>query len=437
MEQLPPIKYAQAGDIDIAYRVLGSGPVDLVWVPGLISNLDIEWEDLVKAPLYRRLAGFSRLITFDKRGMGLSDRSVGAPTLEERMDDVRAVMDAVGSQRAALIGNSEGGLMSILFAATYPERTAALILFGTAARTSAAPGYPHGVAFSEIQRIIDNDWGTGSSAEVFAHGLKDRPGLRDHLGRIERASGSPRTITALVNSLKDSDVRAVVPSISAPTLVIHTTDDRAIPIGNGRWLADHIEGAKFVEIPGEHVVFDTDQFSDEVELFLTGGLQVTTTNRVLSTVLFSDIVGSTEKAAALGDRKWRELLDQHDMVVRQEVERFGGRFVKSTGDGVLATFDGPARGVSCGRQLSVSLRPLDIDVRVGLHTGEIEIRGEDIGGIAVHIGARISAEADAGEVLVSRTVTDLVVGSGHEFQDRGEHILKGVPGEWQIFALGE
>ena len=435
MEQLPPIRYAKAGDVDIAYRVLGSGPIDLVWVPGLISNLDIEWEDHVKAPLYRRLAGFSRLITFDKRGMGLSDRSVGAPTLEERMDDVRAVMDAVGSQRAALIGHSEGGLMSTLFAATYPERTAALILFGTMARTSIAPDYPHEVALAEMQRVIDSGWGTGSSAEVFAHRMKDHPGLREHLGRIERASGSPRTMRAILDSFGSSDVRAALPSISAPTLVIHTTDDRVCPVGNGRWLADHIEGARFVEIPGEHIVFDADQFADEVESFLTGGQKVATTNRVLSTVLFSDIVGSTEKAAALGDRQWRELLDQHDMVTRREVERFGGRFIKSTGDGVLATFDGPARGVSCGRQLSVALRPLDIDVRVGLHTGEIEIRGDDIGGIAVHIGARISALAEAGQVLVSRTVTDLVVGSGHEFQDKGEHILKGVPGEWHVFAV--
>jgi class 3 adenylate cyclase len=435
VEQLPAIRYTKAGDVDIAYRVLGSGPLDLVWVPGLISNLDIEWEDHVKTPLYRRLAGFSRLITFDKRGMGLSDRSVGAPTLEERMDDVRAVMDAVGSERAALIGHSEGGLMSILFAATYPERTAALILFGTTARMMNAPGYPHGAAISEIRRIVEDGWGTGSSAEVFAHAVRDHPGLREYLGRIERASGSPRTITTIVDSIVGSDLRPALPAISAPTLVIHTTDDRAIPIGSGRWLADHIEGAGFIEMPGEHVVFDGDRFADEVESFLTGGCRVAPTDRVLSTVLFSDIVGSTETASALGDQKWRELLDQHDMLTRREVETHGGRLVKSTGDGVLATFDGPARGVSCGRRLSSVLQPLGIEVRVGLHTGEIERRGDDIGGIGVHIGARVSALAEPSQVLVSRTVTDLGAGSGLEFEDHGEHTLKGVPGTWQLFAV--
>jgi len=323
MDQLPAIRYATAGDLDIAYRVLGSGPLDLVWVPGLISNLDIEWEDRVRAPLYRRLASFSRLITFDKRGMGLSDRSVGAPTHEERMDDVRADMDAVGSERAALIGHSEGGLMSILFAATYPERTAALILFGTTARMTNAPGYPHGAAISEIRRIVDDGWGTGSSAEVFAFAMRDHPRLREHLGRIERASGSPRTITAIVDSIVGSDLRGALPAVSAPTLVIHTIDDRIIPIGSGRWLADHIAGAGFVEIPGGHVVFDGDLFADEVESFLTGGRRVTTTDRVLSTVLFSDIVGSTEAASTLGDQKWRELLDQHDMPTRHEIEAHG------------------------------------------------------------------------------------------------------------------
>ena len=436
MEQLTPIQYAKAGDVDIAYRVVGSGPIDLVWVPGIISNLEIEWEDHVRAPLYRRLAGFSRLITFDKRGMGLSDRSVGAPTLEERMDDVRAVMDAVGSERAALIGVSEGGFMSTLFAATYPERTAALILFGTMACAQPEVDGPSiGAAIDDIRRIIVNGWGTGSCAEVFAYELRDHPRLREHLGRMERASGSPRTMMAMLDSVASTDVRAVLPTISTPTLVIHTTDDRTIPIEAGRWLADHINGARFVEMPGEHIVFDVDQFANEVESFLTGGRRVTTTDRVLSTVLFSDIVGSTETAAALGDQEWRDLLDQHDMLVRREIENFGGRWVKSTGDGVLATFDGPARGVACGRQMHQTLRPLGIDLRVGLHTGEIEIRGDDIGGIAVHIGARVSALAETGQVLVSRTVTDLVAGSGLVFEDHGEHTLKGVPGTWQLFAV--
>jgi len=395
MSTLPPIQYTQAaGDVDIAYRVVGSGPLDIVWVPGLISNLEIEWEDYVRAPLYRRLAGFARLITFDKRGMGLSDRSVGAPTLEERMDDVRAVMDAVGSERAALIGISEGGPMSILFAATYPERTAALVLFGTLARMAPTSDYPHGneEAIADLYRFFDDGWGTGASIEVFAQSFTEHP-------------------------------------------VVHTTDDRTVPIGNGRWLADNIDGARFVEIPGEHVVFDPDHFVDAVEPFLTGGRTAATPDRVLSTVMFSDIVGSTEQAATVGDRQWRELLDQHDLIVQREIERHGGRLVKSTGDGVLATFDGPARGVACGRRLHDVLEPLGIAVRVGLHTGEIEVRGDDVGGIGVHIGARVAGHADAGEVLVSRTLTDLVAGSGLEFEDRGEYDLKGVPGSWQLYSV--
>lgn len=439
MSTLPPIQYTQAaGDVDIAYRVAGSGPIDVVWVPGLISNLEIEWEDHVRAPIYRRLASFSRLITFDKRGMGLSDRSVGAPTLEERMDDVRAVMDAVGSEQAALIGVSEGGPMSILFAATYPERTAALVLFGTLARMSPDADYPHGneEAIADLYRFFDDGWGTGASVEVFAHAFRDHPIVRDTIGRIERASGSPRTVRAVLDGLLNTDVRAAARTISVPTLVVHTTDDRTVPIGNGRWLADNIDGARFVELPGEHVVFDADRFGDEVESFLTGGRAVATPDRVLATVMFSDIVGSTERAATVGDRQWRELLDQHDMIVRREVENFGGRLVKSTGDGALATFDGPGRGVACGRRLHQSLQPVGVDVRVGLHTGEIEIRGDDIGGIAVHIAARVSGIADVGEVLVSRTVTDLVAGSGLEFDDRGEHDLKGVPGAWQLYSVG-
>jgi class 3 adenylate cyclase len=287
----------------------------------------------------------------------------------------------------------------------------------------------------ELYRIFEDGWGTGASVEVFAQSQSEVEGFREMLGRIERASGSPRTMRAMVDSFANTDVRAALPMISAPTLVIHTTDDRTIPVENGRWLADHIEGARFVEMAGEHILFDVDQFADEVESFLTGSRQVTRTDRVLSTVLFSDIVASTEQAASLGDRRWREVLDQHDMVARREIENAGGRYIKSTGDGVLATFDGPARGVACGRQMVTALQPLGLEVRVGVHTGEVELRGDDIGGIAVHIGARIAAKAEAGQVLVSRTVTDLVVGSGLSFEDHGEHTLKGVPSPWQLFEL--
>jgi class 3 adenylate cyclase len=433
----PPIRYAKAGEVSIAYRVVGEGPLDLIWVPGLFSNLEIEWENPIYVRLYRRLASFARLVIFDKRGMGLSDRNVGAPSLEQRMDDVRAVMDAVGSERAALIGVSEGGPMSVLFAATYPERTVALVLYGTAARYRRDTDYPFGTeqALGGLGRIIDEQWGTGESLQIFARGLAGNERAREWVGRMERAAGSPGTMRPFLDTLWDIDVRAVLPTIAAPTLVMHASDDHAVPIGNGRWLAEHIPGARFVEIPGEHMLFDVDQFADEVEGFLTGKRHAVTTDRVLATVLFSDIVGSTERASALGDRRWRELLDQHDAVVRREVDSHRGKLVKSTGDGALATFDGPARAVSCGCEIRDGVRPLGIDVRVGLHTGEIEVRGEDIGGIAVHIGARVAALAGPSEVLVSRTLTDLVAGSGITFEDRGPYQLKGVPGTWELFAV--
>ena len=437
MDDRPPIRYVKAGDVSIAYRVLGEGPLDLVWVPGLFSNLEVEWEDPFRVRLFERLASFSRLMIFDKRGMGLSDRNVGAPTLEDRVSDVQAVMNAVGSERAALIGVSEGGLMSVLFAATYPERTVALVLYGTAARFRRDDDYEYGneATFAELYRIFDDGWGAGESLRVFAPSLLSEPRAREFSGRLERASGSPGTMRAMVDTLVGIDVRALLPMISAPTLVIHTTDDITVPIANGRFLAAHIRDARFVELPGEHVMFDVDKFADEVESFLTGRRHAMTTERVLSTVLFSDIVGSTEQAAAVGDRRWREVLDRHDAIVTREIDTYHGKLVKSTGDGVLAAFDGPARAISCGCDMRDSLRLLGIDVRVGVHTGEVEVRGDDIGGIAVHIGARVAALADTGEVLVSRTVTDLVAGSGIEFADRGIHKLKGVPGDWQLFAV--
>jgi pimeloyl-ACP methyl ester carboxylesterase len=381
MDDRPPVRYAKAGDVSIAYRVLGEGPLDLVWVSGLSSNLEMEWEQPVWFSFMQRLASFSRLIAFDKRGMGLSDRNVGAPTLEERIDDVRAVMDAVGSERAALVGLSEGGQMSMLFAATYPERTIALVLYGTYARTSPDVDYPHGLGMpAELHRIIDEGWGTGESLRVFGPSLPQYEQARDYFGRLERASGSPGTMRAMLDGLAGIDARTVLPMISAPTLVLHTTDDGAVPIGNGRWLAEHIADARFVELPGEHAVFDLNRFADEVEAFLTGRRHPVVTDRVLSTVLFSDIVGSTEQAVALGDRRWREVLDRHDAVVGSEVQAWRGTLIKTTGDGVLATFDGPARAVACGCGLRDRLRPLGLEVRVGVHTGEVEVRGGDVGG---------------------------------------------------------
>jgi class 3 adenylate cyclase len=438
MDDRPPIRYANAGGVGIAYRVMGEGPLDLVLVPGFSSNLEIDWENPLAARLYQRLASFSRLIVFDKRGMGLSDRNVGAPTLEERMHDVRAVMDAVGSERAALIGLSEGGPMSVLFAATYPERTVALVVYGTFARARRDVDYPHGneEACAELYRIFDDGWGTGESLRVFAPSLLGDERAREFAGRVERAAGSPGTMRAFLDTLVGIDVRAVLPTVSVPTLVMHPTDDVCVPIGNGRWLADHIRDARFVELSGEHVTgVADDRFADEVESFLTGRRHAVATDRVLSTVLFSDIVGSTEQVAAVGDRRWREVLDRHDALVSRQIDTYQGTRVQWTGDGVLATFDGPARAIACGCELRDRLRPLGIDIRVGLHTGEVELRGGDIGGIAVHIGARVAAVADAGEVLVSRTVTDLVAGSGIEFKDHGIHQLKGVPGNWQLFAV--
>lgn len=437
-EALPPIRYTKAaGDVNIAYRVLGDGPLDLVWVPGLFSNLEIEWEHPFYLRLYRRLAAFSRLMVFDKRGMGLSDRNVGAPTLEERMDDVRAVMDEVGSERAALIGVSEGGPMSMLFAATYPERTTALVLYGTLARPRRDHDYDLGNEdeFVELHRIFDEGWGSGASMLLFTRSAMGHEPTREFVARMERAAGSPGTMRAFLDTLGDIDVRSVIPTIAAPTLVVHALDDHVVPVANGRWLAEHIPGARLIEIPGEHMLFDVDLLADEIETFLTGTRQAVTTDRVLATVLFSDIVASTERASSLGDRRWRELLDDHDALISRAVDAHRGRVVKSTGDGILATFDGPARGVSCGCHIRDSVRSLGIDVRVGLHTGEIEVRGDDIGGVAVHIGQRVSALAKPGEVLVSRTVTDLVAGSGIQFVDRGKHKLKGVPGTWGLHAV--
>jgi class 3 adenylate cyclase len=422
--------------VSLAYAVLGDGPVDLVWVPGLASSLEFDFEHPESLRFWERLGSFSRLIKFDKRGMGLSDRNVGAPTLEERMDDVRAVMDAVGSERAALIGVSEGGPMSMLFAATYPERTVALILFGTGARNRKDVDYPYGdeESFAELYRIIDTAWGTGESLRVFGPSLLEYEPSREYFGRMERAAGSPGTIRAMLDALIEIDVRATLPLISAPTLILHTTNDRAVPIANGRWLAEHIPGAQFIEIPGEHGVWDPDRVVDAIELFVTGKRHPVATDRVLSTVLFTDMVASTEQLAASGDTAWRNVLDAHDETAARVVADYRGRVVKQTGDGILATFDGPARAVRCAAALLEAAARQRITLRAGLHTGEIEVRPSDVAGIAVHIASRIAALANGNEVLVSRTIVDLTAGSGIDFEPRGEHELKGIPGTWPTFA---
>jgi class 3 adenylate cyclase/pimeloyl-ACP methyl ester carboxylesterase len=434
----PETKYARSGDVHIAYQVLGSGPIDLVHVPPVVSNLDFQWEDPLEARYFRRLASFSRLIMFDKRGTGLSDR-VDVATLEERMDDVRAVMEAAGSKRAALFGNSEGGALALLFAATYPQRVSALVLYGAYPRLSWAPDYPDGMTDGESRaEEIREQWGRGGLGVLLSHsGAADDPASVAAMSRWERVSASPAGAVSLLRTILQIDVRHLLSTITAPTLVLYRPADVVHAIGS-RYLGEHIPGAKTVELPGDCYfphLGDQEAITGEIELFLTGVRPPVESDRALATVLFTDIVGSTEHAARLGDRRWTETLDEHDAIVRQELDRHRGRKVNPTGDGMLATFDGPARGVRCAQAICRSARSLGLEVRAGLHTGEVEMRGPDIGGIAVHIGARVAGLAGPGEVLVSRTVTDLVAGSGIEFAPRGDHVLKGVPGRWAVFAV--
>ncbi|MGH8973660.1 MAG: alpha/beta fold hydrolase, partial [Acidimicrobiia bacterium] len=440
---MPPIRFAKSGDVHIAYQVVGDGPVDVVFVPGVISHLELTWEPGTESErFFRRLASFSRLILFDKRGTGLSDRDVGRPTLEQRMDDLRAVMDAAGSERAAVIGYSEGGPMSILFATTYPERVSALILAATMARGTPAPDYPCGngtlLVTEAMERLIKEGWGEGRSVEWFAPELAHSRSARANIARWERMSVSPGALAAYLSLLPMIDVRAVLPAVRVPTLVIHRSGDAIFDPFHARYLADHISGARLIERPGgNHILWsDAGPLADEIEAFVAGAkVEAPDLDRVLTTVLFTDIVGSTERAGALGDRRWRELLDRHDDLARRALDSYRGRLVKTTGDGLLATFDGPARAVRCARAIGEAVRPLGLEIRAGVHTGEVERRGEDVGGIAVHIGQRIASLAGPGEVLASGTVHDLVFGSGLEFGARGSRVLKGVPGRWRLYTV--
>ena len=434
-------RYARSGDLHIAYQVVGEGP-DLVLMPGWISHCEACWQEPVIARFLERLASFSRLILIDKRGTGLSDPHPGgsAPSLEERMDDVRAVLDAVGSRRAHLFGISEGGPMNVLFAATYPERTASLILFGTYARLQRSDDHPEGVDPTLLEPFlarIQAGWGEGVGTSAIAPGHTNDPVFRAAFGRYQRYGASPSMAVSLLRMNAALDVRHVLPAVRVPTLVLHRRDDRFVPARLGRHLAEHIPGARYVELPGgDHLYFagDPTPILDAVEEFVTGRPAAVEPDRVLATILFSDLVDSTGHASALGDRRWRDLLDQHDALVRREIERARGRYVKATGDGMLATFDGPARAVRCAQAIVAGVRALGVETRVGLHTGECELRGDDVGGIAVHIAARVAALAGPGEVKCSSTVRDLVAGSGLEFEHRGRHALKGVPDEWTLFA---
>ena len=436
----PITRYAKSGDLHIAYQVVGQGPRDLVYVPGWVSNVEVTWEEPSVARFFERLASFSRLILFDKRGTGMSDRDVGFPTLEDRMDDVRAVMDAVGSERGALLSMSEGGNMSMLFAATYPERVTALALFGCFAKRLWAPDYPWAPTPEERKewyRRIEEQWGGPFDVSSLAPSRVDDPFFKDWLGRYLRMGASPREALTLARMNTEIDVRTILPAIRVPTLVLHRRDDRDALIAGGRYIADHIPGAKLVELDGaDHLLWAGDQDSvlNEIEEFLTGVRHSAASDRVLTTILFTDIVGSTARAAALGDRQWRDLLARHYATVRGAIERYRGREARTTGDGILAYFDGPARAVRCALAMGDAVRPLGLEIRAGIHTGECYLAGDEVTGIAVHIGARIAALAEPGEVLVSGTVKDLVVGAGLDFSARGMHSLKGVPDPWPVFA---
>jgi class 3 adenylate cyclase len=438
----PAARYAKRGDLHIAYSVAGDGPLDLVWVPTWIHHVEHIWEEPTIASAYGRLTEFARLITFDRRGSGLSDPVAGAPTLEEQMDDVLCVMEAVGSEQAAVLGMLEGGLLAAMFAATHPDRTIALVLYSCFAKTTWAPGYEWAQKPEDRDERMEftvEHWGEGIVTGGLAPSRFDRePEFREWAGRMERLAASPGTIRTIFKLIGEFDVRGVLPSIRVPTLVMHRRGASFLKVEHSRYLAEHIPGARYVELEGDEILFagdDGEAWIGEIEEFLTGGRHEREPDRMLATVLFTDIVDSTRRAADLGDADWRRLLEQHDALIRRALERHRGREVKRTGDGFLATFDGPARAIRCAASIAEAARSLGIEVRAGLHTGECEVMNGDVGGLAVHIGARVMSRAGPGEVLVSSTVKDLVVGSGLEFEDRGGHELKGVPGEWRLFAV--
>ena len=432
---VPKTQYAKSGDVRIAYQVVGQGPFDLVFVPGFISNLDVAWEEPHRARVWTRLASFARLIMFDKRGTGLSDRAVGVPTLEERMDDVRAVMDAVGSQQAALFGISEGGAMSVLFAATYPERTRALVLYGTYGHFRSWVLPPDKIE-AALDRMEKN-WGTGESLHLFAPSVASDETFKLSWARFERLGASPSAVVALMRMNSEIDIRPILPSIRVPTFVIHRQGDVRVNVEAGRFMARQIPNAKYLELPGsDHTLWtgETERILDEVEEFLTGSRSAIESDRVLATVLFTDIVNSTKRAETIGDRAWHDVLDRHNALVRREISRHRGHEVRTMGDGFLATFDGPARSIRCALAINEGVEALGLQVRAGLHTGEVEMADDDLSGIAVHIASRVATMAKPGQVLVSNTVRDLVAGSNIRFHDEGSHSLKGLTESVRLFA---
>jgi len=433
---MPQTQYARSGDVNIAYQVVGDGPIDILVIPGAISHLELVYDLPGCIAFVTRLRRFARVISFDKRGQGLSHRVTGVPSLEERMDDVRAVLDAVGSKRTVLVGFSEGSPMSLLFAATYPERVSHLVLVGGFARA----GYSSSdTEFDAVLDMVVKNWGNGQMMKRVVGIADDNQEALAKLGRFERMSCSPGSLKTLFVMNRSIDVTSILPNVRVPTLVLHSRADAVTPVAEGSKLATSIPGAKYIEyedLPHAGFTADRQELVDDIEEFVTGQRPDITeeTERVLATVLFTDIVNSTGRAIEIGDRRWRELLDSHDRLARQVVERHRGRIVKSTGDGILATFDGPGRGVRCALALGAAAQQIGLPLRAGLHTGEIEVRGDDVGGIAVHVAARVMGQSFANEVVVSRVVTDLVAGAGLKFTERGSFALKGIPGSWELFA---
>ena len=442
MPDHPSTEYARTADgVHIGYQVVGDGPHDVMLVEGLVSHLEAGYSDPWRRAFYDRLTPFSRLILFDKRGVGVSDRVAYAVTLEQRVDDMVAVLDAVGSDKPVLLGISEGAPASLLFAATHPKRVQALALWGGMARSTWAPDYPWAAPAEDLIEsglLLSDGLLRGDDIDIWMPSLADNEEAKAAMGSYRRSATTPGSLQQLFLTFLEIDVRAILPTISVPTLVLHRRGDRVVNWRAAKWMAEQIEGARYCELPGQdHFpwVGDMEAAADEIEEFVTGTRHVQEPERVLSTVLFTDIVGSTERASEVGDRAWRKVLDDHDAVVAKMLERYRGKAVKSTGDGLLALFDGPARAIRFAMELPSALTPLGIEIRTGLHTGEVELRGDDVSGIAVHLAARVQAAANPGEVLVSRTVTDLVAGSGIQFADRGEHELKGIPGTWLLLAV--
>jgi pimeloyl-ACP methyl ester carboxylesterase len=442
--ETPETRYSKSVDgIHIAYQVLGDADLDLVVSPGYVSHLEHSWEDPQMARFLRRLASFSRLIVFDKRGTGMSDRSADedAPLLEDRVNDIAALMDTVGSERAAMMGLSETGAVALLFAATYPERTSAVVAYGTfAGGGDTAPTYPWAPDPEQAEWLedIERHWGRGVLfLDEFAGSLEGDPHYREWFAKLERLSASPGAAVAIARMVMQMDVRDVLPTIGVPTLVLHKRDDRAVPFEEGKYIADHVPGAKFVELPGsDHWPWiGHEEAVEEIQEFLTGVREGAESHRAVATVMFVDIVDSTKHAAELGDRRWTDLLESFHVVVRRELDRHRGREIDTAGDGFFVTFDGPARAIRCATALTVAVWGLGLQIRTGIHTGECERMGDKVSGIGVVIGARVGALAGPGEILASRTVRDLVVGSDLLFEDAGEHVLKGVPDRWHLYRV--